>query len=223
MFNFNISDIKAVVFDWDNTLAQSSPPLVYAVNEVLKDFHLPCWEIVKAKRDRDLSFRDNFPRIFGQNADQAYRTYKNIYLKIAPQMISRTPFAAEVLNYFKKRGIPILLMTNKDRELLEFELPILFDPEYFDCIVCGHEAMQDKPHGDHLFYTLNKCPLSQNICMKDVLVVGDSPQDSACALACGAKAVRIGKSSFDELNLQNEDIIYFDSFVDFYESLLLSS
>ncbi len=220
MNKINISDIKAVVFDWDNTLAKSSPPLRFAVNQVLAFYHLPSWDEVKATRDGNLSFRDNFPIIFKDKADEAYARYKQIYLKAAPDMIARTPYALEVLNFFKKRRIPILIMTNKDRSLLEFELPLLFEPEYFDCIVCGHEAKKDKPHGDHLLYTLAHCGLKDKVCLNNVLVVGDSPQDSKCAIECGATAVRIG-SLFENEN-PCDNVFYFNSFVDFYQSLLLS-
>ena len=220
MKTLELKHIKAVVFDWDNTLAQSRPALKYAVNQVLQSYHMPSWDEVKNKRDDNLSFRDNFPIIFKDKAHDAYEKYKKIYLKTAPDIITRTPYSLQVLNYFKKRGIPIFLMTNKDRTLLEFELPILFEPEYFDCIVCGHEAKKDKPYADHLLYTLEHCRFKGKICPKDVLVIGDSPQDSACAIACGATAVRIG-SLYDNEN-HCDNIFYFDSFVDFYQSLLLS-
>ena len=222
MQNLDITHFKAVVFDWDNTLAQSTPPLTYAVNRVLKTYHLPCWNIIKQKRDTNLSFRDNFPILFGKDANAAYSQYKHIYLQAVGKMISRTPYASEVLHFFKKRYIPIFLMTSKDRELLEFELPMLFEPEYFDCIVCGHEAEKDKPHGDHLMYTLNHCASNKPLCPKDVLVVGDSPQDSACAVSCGATAVIIGRDVTSEQSSNDANIMYFDSFVDFYQSLLLS-
>ncbi len=218
--NLNIQNIKAVVFDWDNTLAQSRKVLKYAVNLVLQDYKMPCWDEVKQTRDGNLSFRDNFPIIFHDKAEEAYEKYKKIYLKIVPNMITRTPYSLEVLNFFKKRGIPILLMTNKDRVLLEVELPILFEPEFFDCVVCGHEAKRDKPYADHLIYTLNHCAQKEKFCPKDVLLIGDSPQDSKCALSCGAKAVRIGGLFENEKRMDN--VLYFDSFVDFYQSLLLS-
>ncbi|MBR2299586.1 MAG: HAD family hydrolase [Alphaproteobacteria bacterium] len=221
MQNLDISNIKAVVFDWDNTLAKSSPPLRFAVSKVLDFYDLPSWDEVKQTRDGNLSFRDNFPIIFKDKADEAYERYKQIYLKVVPFMITRTPCALNVLNFFKKRHIPVLLMTNKDRTLLEFELPLLFEPEYFDCVVCGHEATKDKPHGDHLMYTLSRCGLKDDICLNNVLVVGDSPQDSRCALECGAKAVRIGPLFENETTCDN--VLYFNSFVDFYQSLLLSN
>lgn len=55
--------LKIVIFDWDNTLAETRTPLIYAVNRVLKEYGLPEWKEVKKLRDNNLSFRDNFPRI----------------------------------------------------------------------------------------------------------------------------------------------------------------
>ena len=57
----NTSQVQYVIFDWDNTLAESRSTLVLAVNQVLKEYGLPEWEVVKHKRNPDLSLRDNFP------------------------------------------------------------------------------------------------------------------------------------------------------------------
>ena len=57
----SLAKLKAVLFDWDNTLAESRTPLVYAVNKVLEEYGLPDWNVVKQRRDNNLSFRDNFP------------------------------------------------------------------------------------------------------------------------------------------------------------------
>ena len=65
-YDLNIKDLKAVVFDWDNTLAESRTALVFAVNKVLAEYGLKNWEIEKKKRDNNLSFKDNFVNIFGR-------------------------------------------------------------------------------------------------------------------------------------------------------------
>ena len=48
-YDLNIKDLKAVVFDWDNTLAESRTALVFAVNKVLAEYGLKNWEIEKKK------------------------------------------------------------------------------------------------------------------------------------------------------------------------------
>ena len=223
MERLNVSKLKAVVFDWDNTLAQSRPALVYSVNRVLEKYGLPSWDIIKSKRDNNLSFQDNFPVLFGENADEAYALYKKNYFKTVQNQIKTSEFAYSVLRFFKKRDIPICLMTNKDRTLIDFELPILFDPEIFSRIVCGHEAEANKPCTSHLFETLRFIVEPQDISPQTVWVIGDSPQDSFCACNSGAQSIRIGTSLWDEDKNPPENCVFFHSFVDFYQTLLLSN
>ena len=40
--------LKIVIFDWDNTLAETRTPLIYAVNRVLKEYGLPEWKEVRS-------------------------------------------------------------------------------------------------------------------------------------------------------------------------------
>ncbi len=222
-YDLNIKDLKAVVFDWDNTLAESRTALVFAVNKVLAEYGLKNWEVEKKKRDNNLSFKDNFVNIFGSDAATAYEKYRKIYLENVDNMISTFPKTHDVLNFLKNNGVHIMIMSNKERVLLEHELPLLFERNLFDNIVCGHEAKQDKPHADHLLWTLKDVIGDTKINKRNVWVVGDSPQDSQCAQNAGARAIRIGKSIWQDENTPDNDVYFFDSFVDFYDSLLLSN
>ena len=42
----DLSKLEYVIFDWDNTLAESRSTLVLSVNRVLKEYGLPDWEAV---------------------------------------------------------------------------------------------------------------------------------------------------------------------------------
>lgn len=218
-----LSDIKKLeiaVFDWDNTLAQSRTALVYSINQILPQYGLPEWEIVKQMRDNNLSFRDNFPRIFKDKAEEAYKKYQKIYLENVGRLIASFPKAMETLLFLKQKSVRLMIMTNKDRLLLEYELPLLYDPKLFDNIVCGHEAERDKPYGAHLIYTLKDYFRPEEITPSKVWVIGDSPQDSKCAVSAGAKAIRIGKSIWREDEEEPmENVDFFDSFSSFYEEL----
>lgn len=219
--SLNLAGLKVVVFDWDNTLAESRSALVYAINQVLPLYGLPEWEIIKCVRDNNLSFHDNFSRIFGEKAQEAYQKYLEVYKQNVGQMIKPFPHTTEVLRFFKQHGILVMIMTNKDRQLLEFELPFLYDRTLFDNIVCGHEAEQDKPCREHLFYTVKNVMPPDLISAQNVWVIGDSPQDSNCAKNAGARAIRIGLPIWvdDVLNLP-EDIEFYPSFTRFYNILM---
>lgn len=220
--NLDVKKLRVAVFDWDNTLAESRSALVYSINRVLPEYGLEEWEVVKSKRDNNLSFRDNFPRIFGDKADEAYQKYVKIYRDNVKNMITAFPKTHEVLDFLHERNVSLMIMSNKDRDLLEYELPLLFNPGIFANVVCGHEADADKPSGEHLRWTVKNVFLPAEICPENVWVIGDSPQDSRCAKNAGAKAIRIGKAIWGDEEDDVSDILFFDSFVDFYESLLLS-
>lgn len=221
--DLNIKGLKAAVFDWDNTLAESRSTLVYAINQILPQYGLENWDKVKDKRDNNLSFKDNFSRIFGNKAEEAYAKYSEVYLKNVDKMIDTFPKTHETLNFFKKNHVAVMIMTNKDRVLLNHELPLLFNPKIFDNIVCGHEAKEDKPFAGHLIWTVKDILKPQEINQTTVWVIGDSPMDSCCAHAAGARSIRIGKSIWGDEENKTDDICFFDSFVDFYQSLLLSN
>ena len=222
MTQLDISKLRAVLFDWDNTLAESRSSLVIAVNRVLKEYHLPEWEISKQKRDTNLSFKDNFPRIFGDKAYEAYERYREIYKSIAASRIIAFPSAKEVIEFFKSRGIILMIVTNKERCLLEYELPLLYKKKDFAKIVCGHEAPRDKPHGDQALFALKGFINREEISPETVWIVGDSPQDSNSALEINALPIRINRSIWGDEGQKEDKIVYFSGFPEFLSALKLA-
>jgi len=216
----NLKNLQYVIFDWDNTLAESRSTLVSAVNKVLREYNLPDWEQTRKKRDPGLSFRDNFPRMFGEKeASAAYERYVEIYASEVREKISTFPGVHEVLNYFYCRNIPMMIMSNKDRRLMNLELPLLFEPTLFSRVVCGHEAARDKPFPDQIFYTLKGLLKPEEITPEKVWMIGDSPMDSDSAVAAHALPIRIGRSIWGDEGAPNTSIVYFNCFEEFYRYL----
>lgn len=218
--NLDISKLSYILFDWDNTLAQTRPALVNSINQVLREYQLPEWDEVKNRRDKSLSFRDNFTNIFGADkATEAYHRYTEHYRQNVKQLLQTFPGVHETLAYFKAKQIPMLIMTNKDRRLLEYELPQLFDKELFTKIVCGHEAPRDKPYPEQVYYALEGRLSPEEINRENVWVIGDSDQDSDSALASGALPIRVGQPIWNDDAPQNDKILYFNDFEEFYHVL----
>ena len=219
MSELNLSKVKFVLFDWDNTLAESKTPLVYAIKQVIAEKNLPSWESLQKVRDHNLSFKANFKNFFKEQADEVYARYAEVYLQNVKRMIKTFPKVHEVVDLLQKHGVKLMVMTNKDRQLLEYELPLLFEPSCFERIVCGCEAPCDKPHKEQVIYTLSGYLKPEEISRSNVWVVGDSPQDSKAALASGALPIRIGKAIWEECETKCDDVIYLEDFADFYECL----
>ncbi len=211
--------LQYILFDWDGTLADNAKVVLQSVNQVLQEYNLPDWNQMKARRDPKLSLWDNFANLFGANANQAYERYLQIYKKATPAMVKAFPGAKEVLNFLKAEGRDVMIMTNKDRRLLDIELPLLYDPSIFTRIVCGHEAPRDKPYPEHIFYTLRGLLPQIEISRQNVWMVGDSDQDSDCALSANALPVRVNQALFGADAYKSDEICYFDNFSELLKSL----
>ena len=215
----NVSRLKYALFDWDNTLVESRTALTLAVNFVLKRYHLPTWEEVKGRRDKNLSFKDNFPLIFGDIAEEAYAVYRQIYLELMPAKISAFPYVMNVLNFLSLKGVQLYIVSNKERVLLEKEKELLFPDICFRKIVCGHEAKADKPSPEQIFYALREDILPHDVTPEIVWMVGDSPMDSEAALRANALPIRIGRSIWGDEGEPNKHIVYFNDFRAFHQNL----
>ncbi len=219
MDRLDADKLKAAVFDWDGTLAETRTPRLWAVNQIMPEYGLPDWESTRDKQDKNLSFMDNFPLVFGDFAAEAYNRYAELYKANVARMIKVFPGVRETLRWLRQKQVKIAIMTNKDRRLLEFELPLLFDPGFFDRIVCGHEAAHDKPYGDHARLALAGLVEPHDISAQTVWVVGDSVLDNMCAEAVGALPVRIIGGCPEVEKIDSPDVVYFDTFEQFYRSL----
>ncbi len=214
----NTKKLKYVLFDWDDTLAITREVIVYSVNQVLKKYNLPDWEVSRLKRNKDLSFRDNFPNVFGKElAEQAYADYKVAYEKNVRTFLKKPEGSDEVLQKLKANGIKLFIMTNKDRNLFELEYELLYPKGIFDKIVCGHEAKRDKPFPEHGWFTLEGYLKPEKISSENVWVVGDSLQDVECARSVGAQPILIGQPIWGE-KIPENNALHFSSFVTFCES-----
>lgn len=215
----DVSKLKYALFDWDNTLVESRSSLTAAVNIVLSEYGLPSWENVKQRRDANLSFKDNFPLIFGKEGAVAYERYRQIYLEIMPQKISIYPYVDRVLEWLSDRKISLYVVSNKERCLLEREKELLLPQIRFRKIVCGHEAPADKPSPEQIYYALAEDILPQAVSAELVWMIGDSPMDSHAALAAGALPIRIGRSIWGDEGEPDNKIVYFNDFREFYQNL----
>lgn len=215
---FSKSKVLYVLFDWDGTLSDNREIVVSTINQVLKEYGRGTWETVSNLRNPKLSLRDNFVNFFGDDSFKAYERYVQLYKLNTPQTVKSFPYAKETLLQLKELGVELMIMTNKDRRLLDVELPLLYNPDMFSRIVCGHEALRDKPYPEHIFYTLRGLLSPEEINSEIVWMVGDSNQDSDCALSARALPIRINQTLFTE-NSSSNSIVYFNDFAEFYDFL----
>lgn len=189
----DLQKAQYILFDWDNTLADTHDALVNTVDQVLKEYNLPDWEETAKSLDRKLSFKDNFSNFFGiENAEAAYERYNQIYLTSTLKTVKALPGAAEIISFLHQQGKILIIVSNKVRNLVEAEVENLFAPHLFAKMVCRCEAPRDKPHPEPVYFALENWLTPAEINPETVWFVGDSQFDSDCAIAAHALPIRVG-------------------------------
>ena len=200
---------KLILFDWDNTLGVTRQAIVNTMNHVLKKYELDEWDILKrVKRDKTKSFKDNFPNFFGSKAKQAYDDYINHYLKTGISKVSRIIGGQKLLTELQDKKIKIGILSNKDHILLDKEVATCFPKISFEGIWGNGDFAKNKPYPEPIVGICKRLKLEQN---SEIWLVGDSSQDTNCAISSGIQGVLFGKghlaSKFDIEQIKKHNII----------------
>ena len=184
-----ISLPRAVIFDWDNTLVNSWGAIADAINTVLRHFGQDEWDIETVKARCIRSARESFPEWFGDRWQEASDIFYARFSEVQMQNLAPMPGAGALLEWLHKQGIICCVVSNKNGVFLRAESTALGWDGYFASIVGATDAMRDKPAREHADHALHMAGLQSGI---DILFVGDSEADIACARNAGCTPLLIG-------------------------------
>jgi pyrophosphatase PpaX len=166
--------IKAIIFDFDGTLANTLPICFYAFKKVFKEFD-----------DRDYS-SDEIKAMFGPsetgiirenlshiNKEQAIELYYKAYTEHHHELVKPNDEMDELLEYLKSRGIKLGIVTGKGTRSLDISLQALQMDGLFDVIITGDDVINPKPHPEGVLKALNLLGIEK----EDAMFLGDSDAD----------------------------------------------
>lgn len=210
---------KAIVFDWDNTLAENRDVVVGAMNKVLAKYGKDDWEKTKKeKRDNLKSLKENFVNFFGEdNCKQAYSDYLEFYNELS-YLLKAPANALELLKLLTNTDLKILIISNKERSLLLNEISVLYKDINFFKIMGNGDSKKNKPDASPVFESLDGTGIEIN--PENVWIIGDSIQDIDCAYNANIQPVLYGKGKlaeaeyFDEKRKSNPQMKSIDDFIE---------
>ena len=187
---------KAILFDWDSTLAQTRETVIKALEQTLAHFHQKPWEKIKHLRQPLLSLKDNFPLIFGQDSQDAYRFYLKVY---QPELSTASGGATEFLTTCLSENIDLYIISNKEKSLLQTEVSLCYPNIPFKKILAHGDAKANKPSAEPVKEALKDVPYPIN--PQNVWLIGDSLPDSECAYNANIQPIIIGHNITDKTYL----------------------
>lgn len=203
--------IRAVLFDFDGTLAPSLPLWIKAYQIALETFDLdiPEEEILRRCFFRDWqAIADEFS-VF--TADEI-RTQVDFGLKRAFAEAVLFPLAQPLIEHCRTHDLQVALVTSAPRHLIVDVLGRLLVHELFDFVICGDDVSNYKPHPEPVLTTLSALRREPY----EAIMIGDSHVDILAGKAAGTRTALYlpeGESRFhdvDRLRATQPDHIFTD-------------
>lgn len=185
---------KAIIWDWDNTLAENRDVVVGAMNIVLTKYGKEEWEITKKKyRDPNKSLKENFVNFFGQEEKEAYEFYLQNYIKFNG-LIKSAKNSLKLLKLINTTDVKSVIISNKEKSLLLMEIETLFKDIDFFKIMGNGDSEKNKPDASPIIKSLEDTGIEIN--PENVWLVGDSKLDVDCAYNSNIQPILVGKGNF---------------------------
>lgn len=176
----------AILFDWDNTLINSWPSIIEAMNTTLTAMGHAPWTEAECHARIGRSMREAFPELFGDRWLDAKKVFQDTFARIHLEMLVPLPGAEAMLAELSGRGIYLGVVSNKTGAFLRKEASVLGWDRYFSRLVGAGDAERDKPAPDPVTMALAG---SGHAAGDRVWFVGDTLVDMQCGTDSGCPTV----------------------------------
>ena len=180
--------MKIILWDWDNTLADTIEPLKEAFNATFEHYGMS-----KITREQMKIFMNSagsqlFLELFPK---QDLNEVRQIYLKNYQENmfhLTLMPGAKDVLKWTKEKGFTNILASNKHYLILRKEAEVSKMAEYFSDICGAEQFSENKPSKVFTDNTLKNYPVFEQL-----WAIGDGVSDIKMAHNyAGGKAILVG-------------------------------
>lgn len=201
--------MRAVLFDWDGTLADTAEASYHCYVRMFAEFGIPF--------DRDAYARTYSPNWYhtfqqlGLAEEHWNHADERFLVHFAEHQVDLLEGARHLIETLTARGFVTGLVTSGSRSRVERELELHGLAEHLQVRVFGSEVTHKKPHPEGLLLCLER----MKIRAEEAVFVGDSPEDIEMARAANVYAIAVtgGYPNRDALLAAKPDA-YTDSLVE---------
>lgn len=173
--------MKAIIFDFDGTLANTLPICFYAFQRVFKEFDnkdLTSEEIKEMFGPSETGIIRN--NLSNPNKEEAIEFFYEKYSELHRSLVENNPEILELLKSLKEIDIKLGIFTGKAKRSLDISLKALDMEGMFDVIITGDDVVNPKPDSEGLLKALSLLGVKNS----EAIFVGDSDAD----IIAGVKA-----------------------------------
>jgi len=180
--------VKAVLFDLDGTLADTSPDMTAVLNLLLAKHGRPEVDYARARnhtsRGSIAMIQLGFEEPLKEKLIHILRDeFLQLYAENLCKQTQLFPGVAELLALLDSANIPWGIVTNKPGNLAEPLVQELGIATSAACTISGDSLTRRKPEPDQLHHAANILGIKE----RDILYMGDDPRDIQAGKAAGMK------------------------------------
>lgn len=192
----------AVLFDWDNTLFDHDKVLPILAERLIKTLgHEPYPTPAELNamwfKDKKKCCETYFP---GHTPPEVLAAWTSFMKDVPVEHLALLPQAMEVLDGLKRKGIPMIIVSNRDEATLRQQLEHFGLSDYFEVIVAAHaDASKRKPNPYPIVEALKEANRKrstgggQPLELGNLWYVGDHPDDAGAARSDGLQRFIVGE------------------------------
>ncbi|SOC38289.1 HAD family hydrolase [Salinicoccus kekensis] len=181
-------NIRAAIFDFDGTLADTLPLCYHSFRTVFKEFD--------GKDFTDEEIKSMFgpaePAIIEEHLasdekEAAIGLYFKTYTENHDDFVIRNDKMHTLITGLKDKGIKLGIVTGKSKKSLEISLERIGMEDLFDCKISGDDVDRPKPDPEGIFTLLNELNLEKD----EVVFLGDSDADIGAGMNAGVWTIGV--------------------------------
>jgi HAD superfamily hydrolase (TIGR01509 family) len=181
--------VKAVLFDFDGTLADTLPVIYLAFQGVFREYEqrevIP-EEIVRMFGPPEAGVLERQIKK-AANVQPAIERFYQLYAENHREQVRASGEINRMLQYLKDQGVRLGVVTGKGRRSADISLRLLEMDSYFDIVVTGDDVVRPKPHPEGIHSVLARLEVPPEA----ALFVGDSNADIQAGKAAGMRTVGV--------------------------------
>lgn len=202
--------MKAIIFDFDGTLADSGECGLLATQKAFKECNLP----IPTKKEVDyymgIPIEQSFHEMTNHTLDDNQFTkllqrFRLAYKTFEEQTITAFPQIDEVLNTLRKQGLLLFVVSSKKTDVLYRNLQKLQLDRFFTDWIGSDQVEHYKPHPDGILKIVDRYSLKVTECA----MVGDAIFDIQMGKAAGCETVAVNWGSHSKEQLLKEEPSFF--------------
>ncbi len=182
---------RAIVFDFDYTLGDSTEGIILSVNYALEKLGYPAKGFSEIKKTIGLSLPETYMALIPDGSREEANRFRELFVERADDvMVMNTQLydcTEEVLTKLKEMGVRVGIVTTKFRYRIEAILKKFEAEHLVDCIVGAEDVKIEKPNPEGLLRTIDSFHLTKD----EALYVGDSFVDAITAENAGVDFVGV--------------------------------